>query len=151
MARLFSRLLPASILLMFISPAPSVAQSTEASPAHVSYTDGTVIVEHDATSEQVEPNTPLLSGDRIRTEAGRAEITFGDGSLVHLDEQTSLDLLSDSLVRLLAGRVTLVAGTGLAGQLQVDAAAASVRVLSAGEYRVSLLPRGDAGDLELAV
>jgi hypothetical protein len=151
MTRLFTRLLPASIALVFISSASSLAQSTEAPPAHVSYTDGTVLVEHDATSEQVEPNTPLLPGDRIRTEAGRAEITFGDGSLVHLDEHTTLDLLSESLVRLLAGRVTLVAGSGLAGQLQLDAAAASVRVLSAGEYRVALLSRGDGGDLELAV
>ena len=151
MAPLFSRLVPTSIVVLLIAPAPSLAQSSETPPAHVSYADGTVIVEHDATSEEVEANTPLLTGDRIRTEAGRAEITFGDGSLVHLDERTTLDLLSDSLVRLLAGRVTLVTGSGLAGQFQLDAAAASVRTLSPGEYRVSLLSRGDGGDLELAV
>jgi hypothetical protein len=151
MAPLFSRLVPASIVVLLIAPAPSLAQSSETPSAHVSYADGTVIVEHDATSEEVEANTPLLTGDRIRTEAGRAEITFGDGSLVHLDERTTLDLLSDSLVRLLAGRVTLVTGSGLAGQFQLDAAAASVRTLSPGEYRVSLLSRGDGGDLELAV
>ena len=151
MTRLIPRLLSGSIALLLVSSIPGSAQTAETPPAHVSYTDGVVIVEHDATAEEVGPNTPLLPGDRIRTEAGRAEVLFGDGSLVHLDEHTSVDLLSASLLRLMGGRIVVVAGSGLAGQLQVDAAAASVRVLSAGEYRVSLLARGDLGDLELAV
>ena len=146
-----ARLLPGSFALVLACSAPVLGQAADTPPAHVSYSDGVVVVEHDATAEDAGPNTPLLPGDRIRTEAGRAELLFGDGSVVHLDEYTSVDLLSESLLRLLGGRVAVVAGSGLAGQLQVDAAAASVRVLSAGEYRVSLLPRGDANDLELAV
>ena len=166
MSRLLSRLLPACVALVFLAtstafPQPQPADGYQSQgyddrpadtpPAHISYTDGTVIVEHDASAEQVEPNTPLLPGDRVRTEAGRAEVLFGDGSLIHLDEHTTIDLLSDRLLRLLAGRVVVVAGTGLAGHLQIDAAAASVRMLSAGEYRVSVLARGASSDLELAV
>ena len=59
-----------------------------------------------------------VPGDRVRTESGRAEILFGDGSLVQLDEQTSLDLLSDARLRLLSGRIALVTTTAQAGRLQ---------------------------------
>lgn len=165
MSRLLSRLLPACVALVFLAPSTVFPQPqpgdedqsqgydepADTPPAHISYTDGTVVVEHEASAEQVEPNTPLLPGDRVRTESGRAEVLFGDGSLIHLDEHTTIDLLSDRLLRLLAGRVVVVAGTGLAGHLQIDAAPASVRMLSAGEYRVSVLARGASNDLELAV
>lgn len=156
MARL--RLLLMSGLALCLTALPGIAraqasgaQTGETPPAHVSYTDGRVLLEYEANIEAIEANTPLVPGDRIRTEAGRAEIVFGDGSVLHVDEYTTIDLLSDRLVRLLAGRLIATVGTGLAGQLQVDAPAASVRAVSAGEYRIALLPRGSDSDLELAV
>ena len=52
-------------------------------------------------------NMPLLAGDRVRTQAGRVEILFADGSTLHLDANTTVDFQSDELVRLLDGRLRL--------------------------------------------
>lgn len=156
MARLRLFLVSGLVGCLMALPAAARAQTGDAPagetpPAHVSYVDGRVLLEYDAATEEIEANTPLVPGDRVRTEAGRAEIVFGDGSILHLDDYTTLDLLSDRLVRLLAGRVIATVGTGLAGQLQIDAPSGSVRPVSAGEYRIALLPRGAGSDLELAV
>ena len=35
----------------------------------------------------------LLDGDIVRTANGRAEIVFGDGTLLHLDHDTELEML----------------------------------------------------------
>ena len=60
---------------------------------------------------------PLLAGDRLRTQDGRVEVLFADGSALHLDEHTTVDFQSDELVRLLDGRVRLsVLGPGARGR-----------------------------------
>ena len=46
---------------------------------------------------------PLLAGDRLRTADGRVEILFADGSTLHLDMRSTIDVQSDDLVRLLGG------------------------------------------------
>ena len=38
-----------------------------------------------------------ITGDRLRTTQGRVEVLFGDGSILQLDEETTVDMLSDSL------------------------------------------------------
>ncbi len=50
---------------------------------------------------------PLLAGDRVRTQNGRVEILFDDGSTLHLDTNTLVDFQSDEVIRLLDGRVRL--------------------------------------------
>ena len=56
---------------------------------------------------------PLLAGDRIRTQNGRVEILFNDGSTLHLDTNTLVDFQSDEVIRLLDGRVRLnILGSG---------------------------------------
>ncbi len=76
-------------------------------PAHISVVDGTAVLERDGRSDAELLSMPLLSGDRVRTEAGRVEILFADGSALHLDEHTIVDFQSDEVVRLLGGRVRL--------------------------------------------
>ena len=44
---------------------------------------------------------PLLAGDRVRTQGGRVEVLFADGSTLHLDANTVVDFQSDEVVRLL--------------------------------------------------
>ena len=130
----------------------SVASAQEpAPPAHVAYVEGRAVLEHDTTSEDVEPNLPLETGDRLRTTQGRVEVLFGDGSILQLDEETTVDLLSDSLVRELAGRVAIIAGSSRAGRLQIDTPAGSVRITSPGEFRVSVFDEGGAPEVEVAV
>jgi uncharacterized protein DUF6600/FecR-like protein len=137
-------------LLVAISSSPTAAQESTP-PAHVAYVEGRAVLEHDTTSEDVEPNVPLEIGDRVRTESGRVEVLFGDGSLMHLDEQTTIDVLSDTLIRQLGGRVAIVAGGARAGRLQIDTPAGSVRIARAGEYRVGVFDQDGVSAVELAV
>ena len=128
--------------------APPDQPATDA-PAHISVVDGTAVLERDGRTDTELLSMPLLAGDRVRTQAGRVEILFADGSALHLDEQTMVDFQSDEVVRLLGGRVRLsVAGPAREIAYRIDAPSAWVQINSPGEYRVSLL-RGD--DVELAV
>src|SRR5689334_17633334 len=92
------------------TPAPSDAYDTTREwgddiPAHLSFVEGSVTLEREGRLEPAEANLALLAGDRIRTRGGRVEILFSDGSAFYLDENTELDLLSDSLTRLLTGQL----------------------------------------------
>ena len=130
-----------------------------AAPAHVAYVEGTVSLERDGRPETAPLNMPLLSGDRLKTMDGRAEVLFGDGSALHLDARTTIDLQSDDLLRLIDGRLRLqIAGLadGTAARsarivYRVDSPAGSVRITQPGEYRVAMLRRGEEAQLELAV
>jgi hypothetical protein len=100
---------------------------------------------------------PLLSGDRLKTIDGRVEVLFADGSALHMDSRTTIDLQSDELLRLIDGRLRLtIAGRGADARsaslvYRVDSPAGSVRITQPGDYRVSMLRRGDEVQLELAV
>src|SRR6476646_9559679 len=70
-------------------------------PAHISIVEGTVAVDRESGTETGLADLPLVEGDRVRTEQGRAEILLGDGSALHMDAQTTADINGASLVRLL--------------------------------------------------
>ena len=128
--------------------APSGQAATDP-PAHVSVVDGTALLERDGRTDSELLSMPLLAGDRVRTQAGRVEILFSDGSALHLDEHTLVDFQSDEVVRLLGGRVRLsVSGPSRDIAYRIDAPSAWVQINNPGEYRVSIL-RED--EVELAV
>jgi len=118
-------------------------------PPHLSVLEGLADLERGVDREAAMPNMPLEIGDRIRTHAGRAEILLGDGSAIHLDERTAVDINGDTLVRLIEGRIIVLAEQSSAGQLQIDAAPASVQLLSGGEVHLALV--NDAGILALDI
>ena len=100
--------LVAPILLWLVcAPAPSSAQDAAESPAHISVVDGAALLERDGRSESAPASMPLLAGDRVRTQNGRVEVLFNDGSTLHLDTNTTVDFQSDEVIRLLDGRVRL--------------------------------------------
>src|ERR687887_2627655 len=68
-------------------------EAAAAPPAHVAYIEGTVTLEREGRPESSVLNMPLLSGDRIRTADGRVEIVFADASTLHLDTQTTVDIM----------------------------------------------------------
>ena len=124
---------------------------TNDTPAHIAVVDGIATIERDGRIEKAEENIILLAGDRLRTERGRVEVLFDDGSALDLDHYTRLDLMSDSLVRLLAGRIRLtIARTTSALDYRVDAAPGSVWIKAAGDYRIGLSDTR-SGDVELGV
>ena len=86
--------------------APARAQDvSDDPPAHISVVDGAVVLERDGRSQTAPASMPLLAGDRLRTQDGRAEVLFADGSTLHLDTGTIVDFQSDDVIRLLDGRV----------------------------------------------
>jgi FecR protein len=120
-------------------------------PAHIAIVDGAATIERDGRVETAEENIILLAGDRLRTERGRVEILFADGSALDLDHFTRLDLMSDSLLRLLAGRVRLtIARSTSVVDYRVDAAPGSVWIKTAGDYRLTIADTR-SGEQELGV
>lgn len=120
-------------------------------PAHIAIVDGTVTLERDGRAEKAEENALLLAGDRLRTERGRVEVLFADGSSLDLDHNTRIDLLSDSLLRLLNGRVRLtIARSTSTIDYRVDASPGTVSINGAGDYRIALTDT-QSGNVELDV
>jgi hypothetical protein len=145
------------VFVCLIGAASTVAAQTTPSPtapppiAHVSALDGAASLDRDGITDALTPGWPLLSGDRIRTDSGRVEVLFTDGSALHIDQATSADILAADLLRLLSGRIYLYAAgmrdPSRAVRYQIDAPAASVQTNWPGQYRLSAYD----GRLELAV
>src|SRR5436309_13650220 len=79
-------------LLWICAPVSTLAQPPEAAnpdamaadpPAHVSFVDGAAVLDRDGQPDSAPANMPLLAGDRLRTQGGRVEILFADGSALH--------------------------------------------------------------------
>jgi hypothetical protein len=134
---------------------PAAAQDASAdSPAHISVVDGRAVLERDGQPDSSPLSMPLLAGDRIRTENGRVEVLFTDGSTLHLDASTVVDFQSDEVVRLLDGRIRVnVAGPNRGVSYRIDAPGGWVQISAPGEYRVAVIRQGDGRDVqvELAV
>ena len=110
-------------------------------PAHLWAVDGAATLEREGRVERAEENTALVAGDRLRTDRGRVDVLFDDGSALDVDEYSRIDLLGDSLVRLLDGRIRLTLARGADNiDYRVDTVAGSALIRSAGEYRISLAP-----------
>ena len=152
----------ALILALALLPGPRAAsaQSSQpeadaAAPAHVAYVEGAATLEREGRPESAPLNMPLLSGDRLKTADGRIEVLFADGSALHLDSRSTLDIQSDDLVRLIEGRLRLnISGPARGVTYRVDSPAGSVRITQPGEYRVAILRSGENNaetQVELAV
>jgi hypothetical protein len=140
-----------------ISTAPLSAQSPPSeseitAPAHVSRVEGAATLEREGRAESSPLNMPLLSGDRLKTADGRVEVQFADGSTLHLDSGSTIDVQSDDLVRLTEGRLRLnILGPAGAVAYRIDSPAGSARITQPGEYRLALLKGTEETQLELAV
>ena len=134
---------PVRLLLTMAVLLPTAATAQEAAvwddqvPAHAAVVDGTSTLERDGLVDPLALNTILVAGDRIRTDQGRVEVIFSDGSVLDVDAFSSIDLLSDTLIRLLEGRVRLTVARTSGADYRVDSAGGSVVVRMAGEYRIS--------------
>ena len=121
-------------------------------PAHISFVEGVAALERDGRTDDAPSNMPLLAGDRVRTRAGRVEILFADGSTLHLDHNTAIDLQSDELVRLLDGRIRLsIPGRARNVAYRIDGPHAWAQISEAGEYRAAVLQNAGQTELEFAV
>jgi hypothetical protein len=145
---------PVCVAIVLVCAGPAIAQDARASeaPAHISIVDGSATLERDGQIDSSPASMPLLAGDRIRTQGGRVEVLFRDGSTLYLDANSTLDFQSDAVVRLLEGRIRLaIAGPPRAVDYRVDAPSAWVQITEPGEYRISLLGGERESEVELAV
>src|SRR3954451_23397238 len=90
------------VLAPLVFPAATFAQTTPAdpndtAPAHVAFVEGSVSLERDGAIERAPLNMPLSPGDRLKTDDGRVEVIFADGSLLYLDARTTVDVQSEEL------------------------------------------------------
>jgi hypothetical protein len=129
--------------------------SNDAPPPHLAVVDGTATLDREDVTEPATVGAPLVPGDRVRTERGRAELLFPDGSAVDLDEYSTIELEGPTLLRMTSGRVLLFAAgannPASAVQFQIDTPVASAQTDGPGEYRVSILGSPSALQTEMAV
>ena len=79
-----------------------------APPAHIAFAEGTASLDREGQAQTVTAGLPFLVGDRLRTAGGRIEVLFPDGSALDIDEYSSVDLLSPTLLRVTGGRIMLI-------------------------------------------
>ena len=126
----------------FSSPAPAPA------PANLAFVEGAVDVVQDGVASLAEAPVLLIEGDSVRTRSGRGEIVFGDGTVLYLSADSTLDVLGEERLRLSAGRVMLRVSYAAQRPYIIDTPSSPVRFDAEGEYGV-IADR--AGRLEVTV
>ncbi len=148
-------LLLAIVLWLFGSAPRAQDLQSEVSPAHVAVVEGAASLTRDSERDEVIMGSLLVPGDRIRTDRGRVEILFPDGSALDLDEFTSLELISPTRFRVTEGRLLLsvpgAARPSEAVRFAIDTPSASAETYGPGEYRLSMLTSPSGLQTELAV
>ena len=151
--RIFGTLGVASVVVLTATPA--LAQDDQQAPAHVAFVDGAASLDREGQTEPATSGVPFVAGDRIRTERGRVEVLFPDGSALDVDQFTSVELLGPTLLRVTEGRILMtVAGAdnpSAASRYQIDTPVASAFTEGPGEFRVALLSTPSSLETELAV
>lgn len=115
----------------------------------LSLIQGEVQIRTEDTEEWVPAsiNLPLKEGDRIWVpEAGKAELQLREGTLLRLDENTALEILTDekdSFQFYLTEGKSYVNFRGLEGTyLQMDTPISSIRTYEKSIFRVDVTPEG---------
>ena len=119
--------------LGILAATPVFAQS---GVANLSHAEGALTRLHLGAPAAAIMDTPLISGDYIETAAGRAEVTFLDNSVAHLDRDTRIVLAANDGFRLLSGRVSLRTSGYTEYRVETAAAMLIVHPGSAVEIRV---------------
>ncbi|HNQ80780.1 MAG TPA: hypothetical protein PKI53_06700 [Candidatus Aminicenantes bacterium] len=126
--------------------------------ARLSFVDGRIFLQRaaDLASEEATINTPISEGDRLGTDEGRAEISFGDIKYARLDHYTKIDVQTlprdhSSLLRLRhwAGNLYLDLGSlDREKDVELLTPGATLYFLEKGLYRVDV---GNDGRTEILV
>ena len=142
-------------LVALLSCAAAFAAQDAPPPAHIAIVDGSATLERERGIEAATPGLPMIPGDRLRTSGGRVELLFPDGSVLDVDEYTTIDMQSETLLRLAGGRLLLIvagaADPASALRYQVDTPVASARNEGPGEFRLAMLDAPSGRESELAV
>ena len=126
---------------------------TNDSVARLSHLTGTAFIQRasDIGFEECVLNTPVTEGDRLGTTDGRAEVHFGRGNYVRLDNETKVDFLNlpkkgdDTVrIRVWSGNVYLeVSHLAREKAIEIHTADTSFYVLDEGLYRIDVKENKD--------
>jgi hypothetical protein len=94
----------AAIGLALAAASPASAQYGVAT---LTFADGGVTRQHRGAPAATTIGVSIMDGDQIETTNGRAEVTFLDGTVVHLDRDSAVMVFTGERVRMVAGRVSL--------------------------------------------
>ena len=86
------------------------ARAQDAPPAYLSVVEGVAMLERNGESEPAVRDMPFVPGDRLRTENGRVEIQFADGTAIEIGEDSLVEAVTPTRVRLLAGTMDHIQG-----------------------------------------
>lgn len=101
--------------------------------AHLSLVEGTVTRLHRFAPGIAKVGVVLVAGDQIVTAVGRAELTFVDGSVMHLDQHTQVMIAAAARIRLIDGRISLRTTT----TYTAETATGIVHVLPEGVFELT--------------
>jgi len=135
--------------------APSTEQQVEGetrAPAYIAAVDGIAHLDREGQSEAADRGVPLVPGDRLRTEGGRVELAFPNGSQVYVDRFSEVELLDPLTLRVARGRlfVRVASTVDTAERLAIEGPGAMVDFQDDGEYRVAIAGT-ETVDLDLVV
>lgn len=144
------------------APTSTIGDAELNAPAHISVIERSATIDRDDEVVTGAVGEPLVAGDRLTTDRGRAEIWFADGSTLALDDQSVVELLSDTLIRATTGRLYLTVNRAIGDHraarsddsYRVDTSAGSLVIAAAGEYSISLSrpsPGGSDDEADVAV
>jgi hypothetical protein len=132
--------------------APPQPEGETRAPAYIAAVDGLARLDREGQSEAAERGVPLVPGDRLRTEGGRVELAFPNGTQVYLDRYTEVELGDPLGLRVARGRLYVrVSSTIDAGEpITIDGPGAWIDFQDDGEYRIAV-GGTEAVEVELVV
>ncbi|MGD9345750.1 MAG: FecR domain-containing protein [Candidatus Aminicenantes bacterium] len=138
----------ALLLLFFTLIYAEMPEYTQESIARLSYVSGNAFIQRSSelTYEEGVINMPIAQGDRVGTTDGRAEVYFGKGKYIRLDNKTKVDFINlpnrgNDLTqfRIWSGHVYFrVNSLNREKSLEIHTADVSVYVLNEGLYRIDV-------------
>jgi len=141
-------ILSALLLLLFAISYAEDPEYTNNSIARLSYVNGNTFIQRSSelTYEEGVINMPIAQGDRVGTTDGRAEVFFGKGKYIRLDNETKIDFinlpkLGNDLIqiRIWSGHVYFrVNSLNREKSLEIHTPDVSIYILDEGLYRIDV-------------
>ncbi len=143
-----------ALLLLFIAISyAEFPEYTDESIARLSYVNGNAFIQRSSelAYEEGIVNMPIAQGDRVGTTDGRAEVYFGKGKYIRIDNHTKIDFINLpkrgndlSQIRIWSGHVYFsVNSLDREKSLEIHTADVSIYVLDRGLYRIDVRENGE--------
>jgi hypothetical protein len=106
-------LVSVTAILLLASTGRALAQDSvqeqSRPPVHIRAIDGEARLEREGQADPLPLGMPVIEGDVLSTGRGRIELQTGGGSVLDIDEFSTVEVLDDQSFRIREGRVALVA------------------------------------------